>query len=345
MSAVATDMRKLILLICAAVSAMLVKAEVFTFADASAVNQTKGGITLKLALGSGSSEPTYKTNYYTGEGEMRLYAGNTITISGTQVQKVYLRFTKQGEKAYADLSVNTGNLSSGGESESNTDVRTDSWTGNATSVVFTLGSTGQRIITTVYVNEEPGGGDDDDDDDDDDDTLALDTTWVYEQPTLVYSPDSVGSNLENYSFICNNVLINCTLGAISGSYFGCNAESSITFTTTRKMQRIVVDGYIKKDFSATQSSGELWYADADEAAVEDEQVLTVDDIDNTVLTLNCQKQLRIYTLYVSFYDDDQDALEDVRALRHDGVVRNMLGQEVDEYYQGIVIINGECRIQ
>ena len=80
---------------------------------------------------------------------MRMYANNTITVSGANLTAIQIVFAKQGTKAYASLAVSEGNLVSGGESTSAEDLKTDSWTGNASSVVFTLGASGQRLIAQL----------------------------------------------------------------------------------------------------------------------------------------------------------------------------------------------------
>ena len=77
---------------------------------------------------------------------------------------------------------------------------------------------------------------------------ALDPNYVYAEPTLVTNSEERGSNLIDYSFICNNVQVNVTKGARYATYFGVNADHSVTFTTTRPMKAIVVNGYIKKFF-------------------------------------------------------------------------------------------------
>ena len=54
---------------------------VFTFVSAADMNQTKDGITVIIAQGSGQTAPVLTTDYQTGSPEMRLYVGNTISVS------------------------------------------------------------------------------------------------------------------------------------------------------------------------------------------------------------------------------------------------------------------------
>ena len=53
----------------------------FTFTSADDVIQEKDGIIVMLDKGTGSNDPRYQTDYETGKPEMRLYTGNTITVS------------------------------------------------------------------------------------------------------------------------------------------------------------------------------------------------------------------------------------------------------------------------
>ena len=129
----------------------------FTFTSADDVIQEKDGIIVMLDKGTGSNDPRYQTDYETGKPEMRLYTGNTITVSSetamTTIQMVFAK-SSASNKAYAGLSTSIEKLVSGGDSESKTDWKIDSWTGNAAEVVFTLTGSGQRQIRQLVVNGE-----------------------------------------------------------------------------------------------------------------------------------------------------------------------------------------------
>ena len=128
---------------------------------------------------------------------------------------------------------------------------------------------------------------------------GLDPNYEYAEPTIVTNTDSVGSNI-NYSFISNNIEVKATTGARTSTFFSVNAGQSITFTATQPMKAIVVNGYVKKDFEAEASAGELAYVDASEEEITAEQVLAVTDIDTTSLTISCVKQMRCYSVSVYF---------------------------------------------
>ncbi len=118
----------------------------------SITNKTvkSGTITFTAATGEGSSAPAVNSSL------LRLYAKNTITIedSAKPISKIEIVFTKQGKKDYIKtLTADSGTVVSGGVSASGEPV-TDTWTSSTTptkKVVFTLGTSGQRVIKSVKV--------------------------------------------------------------------------------------------------------------------------------------------------------------------------------------------------
>lgn len=129
---------------------------------------------------------------------------------------------------------------------------------------------------------------------------GLDTNYTYAEPTIVTNSEDLGSNLVNYSFVCNNVQVTVTKGARYTNYFGVNAGENITITTTQPMKAIVVDGYVKQNFEAEATAGDITYVNAEDDAVESEPVLAVTDINATTLTISCVKQLRCYSMSIYF---------------------------------------------
>ncbi len=120
----------------------------FTFAGESDLEQSKSGISLVIAKGSGSSDPAWNTT----SKHLRVYANNTITISGSDITKIELTFGKTKASAdYADLTANVGTLVSGGTSTAVGDFKTDTWTGTADEVVFSMGASGQRAVEKIVV--------------------------------------------------------------------------------------------------------------------------------------------------------------------------------------------------
>lgn len=126
----------------------------FTYTSISDTAQTKSGITIKIAKGTGTSAPQWNTT----SSHLRIYTSNTITISGSGITKVELSCgMTRSDKDYATLTADKGNLVSGGASTGVGDFKTDTWTGDENNVVFTMG-TGQRAINQIAVTLGGTGG-------------------------------------------------------------------------------------------------------------------------------------------------------------------------------------------
>lgn len=136
----------------------------------------------------------------------------------------------------------------------------------------------------------------------------LDPNYTYAEPTVITPTGAVGSNAA-YSFVQNNIRVDVTTGGQYEDYFGCNAGNKITFTATKNIKAVVVNGYIKKDFEATTSSGEILYADASEDYVESDPVLAVLDVDSKTVTIECAKQMRCYSVEFYFEENPDVDLE------------------------------------
>ena len=128
-------------------SAKVVKADgtaEFTLSSASSV--TVDGVTAAFATGSGSTAPTW---YSAG---LRLYGSNTVTISSSNtITAITFNWEKQGNKAFATVTAGVGSYthpSAAGEG---------TWSGSASEVVFTLGSSGQLQLNTFNVTYSGGG--------------------------------------------------------------------------------------------------------------------------------------------------------------------------------------------
>lgn len=129
-------------------------ATTFTYSN-SVDKQTKDGFSVTLDKGSGSSAPVVNT---TNTPVVRLYAKNTITVEGTGITRLDLKFAMgRTDRDYTTASADCGSYVSGGVSTSDTDYKTDVWTGSANKVVITLGDKGQRSLHEIVINGEGGG--------------------------------------------------------------------------------------------------------------------------------------------------------------------------------------------
>lgn len=122
--------------------------------------------------------------------------------------------------------------------------------------------------------------------------------------TVVITSTGAGTGTEcsniAYEIQSGGVSVSCSKGANRSDYFGCNAGETFTITADRPIKAIVINGYIKKGYSATVSAGSIRYADASEDAVEANPVVVIVDIDSAALQIQNAKQLRCYTMEVYF---------------------------------------------
>ena len=117
----------------------------FTLSSASSV--TVDGVTASFAKGSGSTAPTW---YAAG---LRLYAKNTVTISSSSsITGISFNWEKQGSKTFCGVTASTGSYTHPSAAGVGT------WTGSATSIVFTLANTSgaQLQLNTFSVTYTSG---------------------------------------------------------------------------------------------------------------------------------------------------------------------------------------------
>ncbi|MCR4612896.1 MAG: chitobiase/beta-hexosaminidase C-terminal domain-containing protein [Bacteroidaceae bacterium] len=117
------------------------------YANAEAVESIDfgGGITATLSKGSNSNGPKY---YNTGTA-IRLYGGNSMTITAEGVTITEIALTFGSGDGTNGITVDTGDFASG------------TWQGSASSVTFTIdGTTGHRRIASITITytSEGGGG-------------------------------------------------------------------------------------------------------------------------------------------------------------------------------------------
>lgn len=287
-------------MLCAAVSTGLMAATSFTFDDTSSISQNADGFSVTIAQAAGSTAPTYNNG-------LRLYAKNTITVTGTGITSIQIAFTKQGSKAYATLSATPGSLVDGGTSTSNDDVKIDVWTGSASSVTFTLGDSGQRLIKQLVINGEITV---DPVDPQPEDEEQLDPNYDYDEPTTVMNPDKFVQGAA-YRFIDNNIEVKASKGRIDTieGYFSAHAAETITFTATKPMKGLVIDGFVKKDFEATVDHGTIDFLSSSDEDTEADPVIVIKDINSTSVTISCVKQLRCYSVDIYFEENPDEEID------------------------------------
>lgn len=308
---------------------MSAMAVTFNFDAEGTQTQTIDNITVKLEKGSGQNAPAYSS--YNG---MKIYANNTITIDAAEAFKnVQLVFSKNENKDYLKMSASAGELVSGGTSTALDDKKVDVWNGEETHLVFTMGTKGQRVLFQIVVDGDPI----DLNPKDDPEPEELDSTYVYGEPTTILSPDTNFYKKE-YSFIESNIRVSCTQGTIlsndTAMYFNCNAGYSLTFEATQPFKGLVINGYVRKQFSATVDKGDIDYCSP--GALEEDRegypVVIITNIDSTAVTIYCEKQLRCYSVYAYFEENPSDAL-DCGGESGEGEIINLTFDKADAVYE------------
>ena len=159
----------------------------------------------------------------------------------------------------------------------------------------------------------------------------LDPSYVYAEPTTIVAPNQTVQGAA-YDFISNNIAVSCTKGAITQSttpYFSAHANYALTFTATKPIKGIRINGFVKAGFTATADNGIVTYISPAEAT-EANPVVVITDINNTSVTLSCVKQLRCYS--VEFYFESNP--EGLGSTPTTGEEVNFVGYAADyEYYE------------
>ena len=158
----------------------------------------------------------------------------------------------------------------------------------------------------------------------------LDPSYVYAEPTTIVAPNQTVQGAA-YDFISNNIAVSCTKGAITQSatpYFSAHANYALTFTATKPIKGIRINGFVKAGFTATVDNGIVTYISPAEVT-EANPVVVITDINNTSVTLSCVKQLRCYS--VEFYFENNP--EGLGSTPTTGEEVNFVGYTADyEYY-------------
>lgn len=253
------------------------------------------------SLPKGWTATTAPLGYETSGSERgtQFNASSTLTLSGvSNVTKVVITCSANAADANT-LAVSVGGTTWGTETLAKENNVEKTFTGSSASGNLVIDIT--RTQKSVYIKkivitgEVEGSGNDDTTDD------GLDPNYKYSEPTII-EPTGVTSNNSAYSFVQNNIKVDVLLGGQAVTYFGCNAGSKITFTATKEIKGILINGYVKMGFEATSDNGDIYYVDASEEAVENDPVVAILDIDSKSVTISCEKQMRCYS--VEFYFDE-----------------------------------------
>ena len=340
---------RLLSLLTALVFAASNSATIFEYDADGTQNQTIDGITVKLEKGGNTSNaPEYSS--YVG---MKLYNKNTITISAaTAFKSVQLVCSKKDGKDYLTVTASEGNYVPGEASTAQDDYKVDTWTGESTNLVLTMGTKGQRLLWQIVVDGEPVVIDPTSYVD----NTPLDPEYGYNEPTTVRSPEK-NIYKKEYAFIDRNIRVHASQGSIvfndSLKYFNCNADYSLTFEAAKPVKGLVINGAVRKLFTCSVDKGTVEYLSPDQFYPEDYQecsaAVVITDINDTQVTITCPKQLRCYSVKVYFEVNPTEeageceyleGIESVPVLDRNAPMYDILGRKINDTYKGIVIQDG-----
>lgn len=109
-----------------------------------------------------------------------------------------------------------------------------------------------------------------------------------------------------YEFTANGITVSCTKGANRSTYFGCNANESLTVSAERNIKGISINGFVKKDYTATVSAGNVTFVEALDTITAN-PVVTITDINAKSVTISNTKQLRCFSMTV-YFDANPDVI-------------------------------------
>ena len=136
-----------------------------------------------------------------------------------------------------------------------------------------------------------------------------------EEPIIISAPDTVISKMA-YTIAEQGITISVSNGTvlpaghewnpIDRTYFAVLAGYQMTISAEQAIKGIAINGWIRKNFSASANCGTLNYLDASIEDTEGEPVLTISDIDTTSVTLTCVNQIRCFSLEVYFTQNPEE---------------------------------------
>lgn len=230
---------------------------------------------------------------------------STLTLAGARtVRKIKVTYSAN-LASNATLSAKVGNADFGSYTTAkvnNTELTYEADTTSGT-IVLTINRTSKSVYIKQIVVEAaaivavaPGDGEDPVPD-------GLDPDYQYAS-TVSLTPTGETGNNAAYSFVQNNVKVDVSTGGQSANYFGCNATKTITFTATKPICGLVVNGWAKSGFAPTTSAGTI---DVNEYCADNETegypLFVVKGADSKTITITCNKQVRIFQADLYFDAD------------------------------------------
>ena len=142
--------------------------------------------------------------------------------------------------------------------------------------------------------------------------VALGVYAQGEEPIIITAPEMTVEKTA-YSFTDQGITISVSYGSaypaehaynnLDRTYFGCLANGTITFSAEENIKGIAINGWVRKNFTASCDNGSINYLSDSYDDTEGEPVLTVSDIDATSVSILCNNQLRCFSVEVYFSEN------------------------------------------
>ena len=91
------------------------------------------------------------------------------------------------------------------------------------------------------------------------------------------------------------------------TYFACLAGGTMTISAERAIKGIAINGWVRKNFSASCDHGTINYLSDAYDDAEGNPVLTISDIDATSVAITCNNQLRCFEVRV-YFEQNPDSI-------------------------------------
>ena len=146
-----------------------------------------------------------------------------------------------------------------------------------------------------------------------------------EEPIIITAPDTTIDKTA-YTLAEQGITISVTNGsaypadhqynALDRTYFSVLAGYEMTISAETNIKGIAINGWIKKQFTASCDHGLINYIPDDYDDVTGEPVLTISDINSPSVTISCVKQLRCFSIEIYFSENpdvpQEEAMDTIR---------------------------------
>lgn len=163
-----------------------------------------------------------------------------------------------------------------------------------------------------------------------------------EEPVTISAPDQVIDKTA-YTITEQGITISVSYGSaypaghsynnLGVTYFACLAGGNMTISAEQAIQGIAINGWVKKNFSASCDHGTINYLSDPYDDSTGEPVLTISDVKNTSVTINCVNQLRCFSVEVYFSENPGGTQGEVMdTVRFTAVIAEALDYSEDTAY-------------